>query len=145
MLNKKRFKIGNMTVNLGRLDDKLKYKTDPNCQLTYTGCNNLTHICKLTECNNLTGCNNLTHICKLTGCNNLTGCGLNYSKPLDDWLQPELIPDLKASLISQLKEIEAYELELEIQETPQTLEEINALEVEFENSLKEIKELKKNF
>ena len=127
MLNKKRFKIGNMTVNLGRLDDKLKYKTDPNCQLTYTGCNNL------------------TYICKLTGCNNLTGCGLNYSKPLDDWLQPELIPDLKASLISQLKEIEAYELELEIQETPQTLEEINALEVEFENSLKEIKELKKNF
>jgi len=151
MPSNKRFRIGNMTVNLGKIDDALKYKPDPNCQLTY-GCNQVTVLC-----NQFTwgggGCNRVSIICpRFTniGCGlSDNPCGVNYStlpptNILDGWPQPVFIHDLKESLIAQLREVEAYELELKAQETPQTLEEMNELENELQNSLKELQEIKKN-
>lgn len=149
MPGNKRFRIGNMTVNLGKLDD-VKYQPNPNCVRTYiTGCPAYT-----LGCFQFTGGGRGCFPFTVTGggCNQRTigGCGINYSTLppttiLDGWPQEAFIPDLKASLINQLKEIEAYELELEIQETPQTIEEMDALENELENSLKALKELKNNF
>jgi len=140
MPSKKRFRIGNMTVNLGKIDDALKYQPDPNCQHTY-GCNQFTW-------GGGGGCPSFTYIgCGLTN----NPCGKNYSTlppttlvqdPIDQSIDLQIV---KESLVTQLKEIEAYEIELKVQETPQTIEEINMLEQEIEDSLKEIKKLKTEF
>lgn len=163
MPNKKRFKIGNTTLNLGKINDTLQNRTDL-FTITGTGCgcgiNYSTLLPTYINCNGFTPpvlsvncCFGYTppittgNVPTIMGC----GCGINYSTLPDTTLvlgsvgQTIDVQGLKESLVTQLKDIEAYELELEAQGRPQTIEEMNELENELENSLKELQELKKNF
>ena len=163
MPNKKRFKIGNTTLNLEKINDIQRRNTDfftititgCGCGINYSTlpptnitCNGYTpHIVSQNCCYGLSPYFTDT-IPTITGCG---GCGKNYSTvPSTTLVQDSIDPSIdlqkvKESLVTQLKEIEAYELELETQGIPQTIEEMDGLENELENSLKELRELKKNF
>jgi len=156
MPSNKRFRIGNMTVNLGKIDDTLRRDIGFDCGKNYSTLPPTTNI----TCNVYTPqivsqncCYRFTPyftdtIPTVTGCG---GCGKNYSTlPPSALVQDPInssidLQRVKESLVTQLKEIEAYELELETQGIPQTIEEMDGLENELENSLKELRELKKNF
>jgi len=163
MANKKRFRIGNTTVNLGQVH---KVTDEILCRYPTNVCQYYTH--SLIECPYYTKIPTLT-ICKIHNtdihCQNRTGinctntfrgCGFSIPDPrtpiIDDFdiniikkIHPTQIKEIKENLLSQLKEIEEHEIALKKMETPQTLEEINELEDELENSLKEIKNLKRKF
>jgi hypothetical protein len=156
MADKKRFRIGNTTINLG-LDDKeiiCRFPTNGPINCLYTN-NPTVTICPRyhtfqPHCQFFT-----IDISIPTGGG---GCGWNYStfpptteitihKTIFDRrreVEPLDIKGIKENLLMQLKVIEEQEIELEKSELPQTHEELEMVEKELESRLKEIKNLKKD-
>ena len=149
---KNRFKIGNTTINLGEIEKICKFNTEPMdfCRVYLTPDPCRFHLTPPNTCHVYLTPNT----CRLYL--SPMPCG-GYTPPIDcdftqlpwDHITPQLeledIVGLKEQLIEDLKVLEEHEMALRKLETPQTMEEIDAIEDKLVNSLAEVQKLKEEF
>ena len=153
---KKRFTLGNTTVNLGEIEKTVgfcrAYNTYPYCADRITG-----YITDIQQFCIYQTVNVTITVCKYTADITLTGC-LGVTLPRTTTLATdrirtvELTPQLRieeiAGLKEQLKEdlqaVEAHEAVVRSAEVPQTLEEMNLVEEKLKDSLAEVQKLKED-
>ena len=149
----KRFRIGNTTVNLGKVENAMcRFNTEPIfCKVYKTGFDPCRFYMTVDPCRiYMTACPMMSDI--------PTACKYG-SKPIeitpDIWEMMEITPQyltpqleledivgLKEQLKMDMKALEEHEMALRKLEKPQTLEEIDAIEDKLVNSLAEVQKLK---
>ena len=139
----KRFKIGNTTVNLGKVDlvgdlqhiQCVRYNTIPYCV------NQITRV--------EIECPRNSRLVTLD-CPGNSRLVIDFTDrirtvQLTPQLRLEEVEVFKAELMEELKVLEAHEMALKELETPQSMKEIEAVEDNLVNSLAEVQKLKEEF
>ncbi len=143
---KKRFTLGNTTVNLGEIEKTggligcRVYNTYPYCanQITRYEIPDITQLCRYHTMDiTITGCHGVTLPRTTTWMTDRI-----RTVELTPQLRIEEIAGLKEQLKEDLQAVEAHEAVVRSAEVPQTLEEMNLVEEKLKGSLAEVQKLK---